>query len=209
MILRRIALFAWVLSMLLCVGRISAQSGNAGSVEGTVKDPSGAAVANATVEISNPVSSFERSVTTGADGSFRFTNVPFNPYHMVVTAEGFATYTQDVEVRSTVPTGVQVGLKIGTAAASVTVEASGGDLMETESTFHTDVDQGLINRLPLESSSSSVTSLVTLVSPGVAADSNGNMHGLGDHAQNSYQHTFLNESDRLGKYTDYVSDRLE
>jgi hypothetical protein len=186
MILRRIALFAWILSMLLCVGRISAQSGNAGSVEGIVKDPSGAAVANATVEISNPVSSFERSVTTGTDGSFRFTNVPFNPYHMVVTAEGFATYTQDVEVRSTVPTGVQVGLKIGTAAASVTVEASGGDLMETESTFHTDVDQGLINRLPLESSSSSVTSLVTLVSPGVAADSNGNMHGLGDHAQNSF-----------------------
>jgi Carboxypeptidase regulatory-like domain/TonB-dependent Receptor Plug Domain len=186
MILRRITLFAWVLSMLLCVARISAQSGNAGSVEGAVKDPSGAAVANATVEISNPVSSFERSVTTGADGSFRITNVPFNPYHMTVTAEGFATYIQDVEVRSTVPTGVQVGLKLGTAATSVTVEASGGDLMETESTFHTDVDQGLINRLPLESSSSSVTSLVTLVSPGVAADSNGNMHGLGDHAQNSF-----------------------
>jgi hypothetical protein len=178
--------FVWALSMLLCVARVSAQSGNAGSVEGTVKDPSGAAVANATVEISNPVSSFERSVTTGADGSFRFTNVPFNPYHVVVTAEGFATYTQDVEVRSTVPTGVQIALKLGTAATSVTVEASGGDLMETESTFHTDVDQGLINRLPLESSSSSVTSLVTLVSPGVAADSNGNMHGLGDHAQNSF-----------------------
>jgi Carboxypeptidase regulatory-like domain/TonB-dependent Receptor Plug Domain len=186
MILRRITIFVWALSMLLCVGRISAQSGNAGSVEGTVKDPSGAAVANATVKISNPVSSFERAVTTGTDGSFRITNVPFNPYHMAVTAEGFATYTQDVEVRSTVPTGVQVGLKLGTAATSVTVEASGGDLMETESTFHTDVDQGLINRLPLESSSSSVTSLVTLVSPGVAADSNGNMHGLGDHAQNSF-----------------------
>jgi hypothetical protein len=186
MILRRITLVVWALSTLFCAGRISAQSGNAGSVEGTVKDPSGAAVVNATVEISNPVSSFERSATTGADGSFRFTNVPFNPYHMMVTAEGFATYTQDVEVRSTVPTGVPVGLKIGTAATSVTVEASGGDLMETESTFHTDVDQGLINRLPLESSSSSVTSLVTLVSPGVAADSNGNMHGLGDHAQNSF-----------------------
>jgi Carboxypeptidase regulatory-like domain/TonB-dependent Receptor Plug Domain len=186
MILRRITLFVWVLSMWSCVGRVSAQSGNAGSVEGTVKDPSGAAVTNATVEISNPVSSFERAVTTGADGSFRFTNVPFNPYHMVVTAEGFAGYTQDVEVRSTVPTGVQIELKIGTAATSVTVEASGGDLMETESTFHTDVDQGLMSRLPLESSSSSVTSLVTLVSPGVAADSNGNMHGLGDHAQNSF-----------------------
>src|ERR1700681_2216244 len=105
---------------------------------------------------------------------------------MVVTVDGFESFTRDVDVRSTVPTIAQVSLKIGTAATSVTVEASGGDLVETESTFHTDVDQGLINRLPLESASSSVTSLVTLVSPGVAADSNGNMHGLGDHAQNSF-----------------------
>jgi hypothetical protein len=44
MILRRITIFVWALSMLMCVERISAQSGNAGSVEGTVKDPSGAAV---------------------------------------------------------------------------------------------------------------------------------------------------------------------
>src|SRR5258707_8698237 len=69
---------------------------------------------------------------------------------------------------------------------SVTVEANGGDLVEAESTFHTDVDQKIIDRLPLESASSSLTSLVTLVSPGVAADSNGNMHGLGDHAENSF-----------------------
>ena len=89
-------------------------------------------------------------------------------------------------MRSTVPTSVQVGLKVGTAATSITVEANGADLVETESTFHTDVDRGLFDRLPLESASSSLTSLVTMVSPGVAADSNGNMHGLGDHAQNSF-----------------------
>ena len=35
--------------------------------------------------------------------SFRFTNVPFNPYHLAVTAKGFAGYTQDVDVRSSVP----------------------------------------------------------------------------------------------------------
>jgi Carboxypeptidase regulatory-like domain/TonB-dependent Receptor Plug Domain len=138
------------------------------------------------VEISNPVTGLQRSTATGADGAFRFTNLPFNPYHMVVTADGFAGFTQDVDVRSTVPTVVPVSLKIGTAATSVTVEANGGDLVETESTFHTDVDQAVINRLPLESASSSVTSLITLISPGVAADSNGNMHGLGDHAQNSF-----------------------
>ena len=79
---------------------------------------------------------------------------------------------------------MQITLKIGAAETSVTVEAS--TLVETESTFHTDVDQGIIDRLPLESSSSSVSSLVTLVTPGVAADSNGLFHGLGDHASNSF-----------------------
>jgi hypothetical protein len=162
------------------------QLGNSGSMEGTVKDPSGSSVAGAAVEITNPVSGFRRETVTATDGSFRFTNVPFNPYHMMVTAPGFSAYTQDIDVRSTVPTSLQIALKLGTANTSVTVEANGGDLVENESTFHTDVDQGIIDRLPLESASSSVTSLVTLVSPGVAADSNGNMHGLGDHAQNSF-----------------------
>jgi len=172
--------------LLLCALPDSAQVGNSGSIEGVVQDPSGSAVANASIEVSNPVSGFTREVTAGGDGAFRITNVPFNPYHLVVTAPGFAAYTQDVEVRSVVPTTVQIGLKIGTANTSVTVEANGSDLVETESTFHTDVDRGLFQRLPLESASSSVTSLITLTSPGVAADSNGNMHGLGDHAQNSF-----------------------
>src|SRR6202163_1836799 len=118
---------------------------------------------------------------------------------MVVTVDGFESFTRDVDVRSTVPTIAQVSLKIGTAATSVTVEASGGDLVETESTFHTDVDQGIMDRLPLERASSSVTSLVTLVSPGVAADSNGNMHGLGDHAQNSFSVDGQSISDQTSK----------
>jgi len=164
----------------------SAQLGNSGSIEGTVKDPSGAAVVNATVEISYPVTGYKRTTTTSGDGSFRFTNVPFNPYHLTVTADGFAMYTQDVEVRSTVPARADLSLKVGTAVTSVTVESNGGDLVEKDPSFHTDVDTSLTDRLPLESQSSSVSSLVTLVSPGVVADSNGLFHGLGDHAENSF-----------------------
>ncbi len=159
---------------------------SSGTVEGVVKDPSGAVVAGATVEISYAVSGYTRQLTTGTDGGFRFTNVPFNTYHMVTTATGFQPASQDVDVRSAVPVSVSVSLKIGSEATTVRVEGGGNDLVENESTFHTDVDRGLFDRLPLESASSSFSSLVTLVSPGVAADSNGLMHGLGDHAQNSY-----------------------
>jgi Carboxypeptidase regulatory-like domain len=184
--LRIYALLVLASSFLVSATPTWGQLGNAGSIEGVVKDPSGASVANATVEISYPVSGYDRTTVTGTDGTFRFTNVPFNGYHMVVTATGFASFTQDVEVRSGVPTVVQVSLKIGETATSVTVEASGGDLIETESTFHTDVDRQLFEKLPLESQSSSVSSLVTLVTPGIAADSNGLFHGLGDHAENSF-----------------------
>ena len=172
--------------LLLLSGTARAQLGNSGSIEGVVKDPSGGAVGNAKLEISNAVSGFHREAVTGADGSFKFTNIPFNPYHLAVTAQGFAAFAQDVDVRSAVPVTLQITLKIGAASTSITVEAGGADLIETEPSFHTDVDTALTERLPLESQSSSVSSLVTLATPGVVADSNGLFHGLGDHAENSF-----------------------
>src|SRR6202521_2591027 len=173
-------------ALLLTAGPAKAQLGNAGSIEGVVKDSSGGVVAGAKVEINFPGTGYQRETTTGSDGTFRFSNVPFNPYHLVVTAPGFASSTQDVEVRSSVPISVQIGLKVGTAATSITVEANGGDMVENDPSFHTDVDTALTDRMPLESQSSSVSSLVTLATPGVVADSNGLFHGLGDHAENSF-----------------------
>jgi hypothetical protein len=158
---------------------------NAGSIGGTVLDPTGAVVPNASVEIRNPVSGFDRSTTTDNSGKFAFTNVPFNPYHLTVTAPGFGAYVQDVEPRSSVPITVPITLKVSTST-SVTVEAEAGDLIENDPTFHTDVDKNLFDKLPLESQSSSVSSLVTLATPGISADSNGLFHGLGDHAENSF-----------------------
>jgi hypothetical protein len=184
--LKRFGSYSILAVVLLFSAAASWAQGNSGSIEGVVKDSSGGVVTNATVEVSNPVSGFKRETSTGSDGSFRFTNVPFNPYHLTVIATGFAPYTQDVDVRSTVPTNVQIGLKLGAATETVKVEANGGDLVENDSTFHTDVDQAITDRLPLGSASSAVSSLVTLTVPGIAADSNGLFHGLGDHAQNSF-----------------------
>jgi hypothetical protein len=163
-----------------------AQGGNAGTIEGVVKDPSGAVVANAKVEISNAVSGLRREATTGDSGEFRFTNVPFNPYHVVVTAKGFAAYVQDADVRSAVPIKLECTLKIASEAQTITVEAIGSDLVENDPNFHTDIDRRLFEKLPLESQSSSVSSLVTLASPGAISDSNGLVHALGDHAENSF-----------------------
>jgi len=174
--------FLWFLAG---AGAAFGQTGNSGTINGTVTDPSGAVVVGATVTIHNPVSEFERTATTDSAGSFMFANVPFNPYHMTVDAKGFAGYVQDVEVRSTVPVKLKVKLALQGASSTVTVE-SGGDLLENTPTDHTDVSRQLFDRVPLESPSSSLSSLVTQTSPGIAADSNGLFHGLGDHAENSF-----------------------
>ncbi len=166
---------------------VLAQSGgNSTSITGTVVDPSGAVVPNATVEVHNPVSQFDRSAVTDSKGNFTIPNVPFNPYHMTVSAEGFAGYTQDIDVRSLVPLNVKVSLQVSASSEVVTVESAGGDLIENDPTFHTDVDKTIVDRLPLESQSSSLSSAITLVTPGIAADSNGLFHGMGDHAENSF-----------------------
>jgi len=160
-------------------------SGASGSINGTVLDPSNAVVANAVVKIHNAVSGYERVTTTDDKGNFSFPNVPFNPYHMTVTAAGFAQTAQDVDVRSIVPMTLNITVRVTASTESVTVEAA-GDLIENDPISHIDVDKNLFARLPLESQSSSLSSLVTLATPGVAADSNGLFHGLGDHAENSF-----------------------
>ncbi len=163
-----------------------AQSGNSTSVTGTVQDSSGAVVPKADVEIRNPVSGFTRNTATDGAGKFTVPNVPFNNYHLSVTVQGFAPYAQDIDVRSSVPLNVGITLQVTSTSETVTVEGSAEDLLENTSSFHTDVDRGLFDKLPLESQSSSVSSLVTLATPGIAADSNGLFHGLGDHAENSF-----------------------
>ncbi len=171
----------------LGLGANAQSAGNSTLVTGTVLDPSGAVVPNATVEIRNPVSGFDSTITTDAAGRFAIPNVPFNPYHLSVRGQGFAAYSQDIDVRSVVPVNVEISLKVSAAGETVKVEAAGAeDLLENDPTFHTDVDKSLFDKLPLESQSSSLSSLVTLASPGIAADSNGLFHGMGDHAENSF-----------------------
>src|SRR5215831_10135320 len=72
--------------------------GNAGTIEGTVVDQTGASVPQAHVRLSNAVSGYSQGVMSAQDGSFRLVNIPPNPYHLQVSASGFNTFTQDVSV---------------------------------------------------------------------------------------------------------------
>jgi len=163
----------------------ASQSGTAGTVSGYVTDPSGAAIPGATVVLVDAATGFTRTMISGPDGGFTVTNIPFNPYRLTVSAPGFVESAQTVAVRSLVPINQTIALAIATSNSVVNVQA-GGDLIETDPTFHTDLDRTLIDELPVESATSSLSSIVTLTTPGVSADSNGLFHGLGDHAENAF-----------------------
>ncbi len=184
----------------LCLGTLGAlaQSGNAGVVHGTVTDPTGAVIPGATVHLTNGVSGLDRTEISDPQGQFVFNNVPFNPYRVSAAANGFSPMSENVEIRSVVGTTLKLVLQIATADTTVTVEAS-GDLVETDPTFHSDVDRDMFVKVPLESASSSLSSLVTETTPGVSSDSNGLFHGLGDHAENSFSVDGQSETDQQSK----------
>src|SRR5579883_670114 len=174
-------------TLLFCAGAPApAQSISAGTITGAVTDPSGSAIAGATVTIQNPVTNYRQSSPTDATGAYRFSNVPLNPYHLTVAVPGFATYTKDIVVRSTVPLDVPVQLALAGAQTTVQVEASGAALVENVPVAHNDVDRTLLATLPLEMPAGGLSAAITMSAPGVVADSNGFFHPLGDHAQTSF-----------------------
>src|SRR6185437_12056638 len=177
--------FAALACIAACAIAATAESGSAGALHGIVTDPSSAVISGAAVHLSNKASGFDRTTTTDGSGQYSFSNVPFNPYRIEVTATGFAPITQNTEVNSAVGTTLNLVMQIATGNQTVTV-SSEGPLVEDTSTYHTDVDRDLFNKVPLESVSSGLSSLVTQTTPGVTADSNGLFHGLGDHASNSF-----------------------
>ena len=183
--MRRLTFLCFVLIATVSSALAQSTSANSGTVKGSVVDPSGAVIKDASVEIHNPVSGYDKSTQTDAQGNFELDNIPYNNYHLSASAQGFQGSDLDVNVRSPLPVEAKISLKIGAATESVTV-TTGADLVESDPTTHTDVDRELFDKLPLESNSSELSSLVTLATPGVSADSNGLFHGLGDHASNSF-----------------------
>ncbi len=172
------------LCLLSGAGSIALAQSNSGVLTGVLTDPAGAVITDAKVTLQNPVSGLFRTATTDSAGRFQFTNLPFNSYHLVAEAGGFTSAARDASVASTVPVTVSLTLKVAGSDTTVNVETD--DLVSNDPTFRTPVDRGLFSKVPLESQSSTLSSLVTLASPGVASDSNGLFHGLGDHASNSF-----------------------
>ena len=159
--------------------------GNSGTIEGTVTDPSGGAVPKAAVSIRNATTGYSQAALSGDDGTFRLTNLPPNTYHLEVIASGFAKFSQDVVIRSSLPVAIQAKLALAGETTTVTVEGV-ADTLENVPSSHVDVDRSQLLKLPGFDPGGGLSQAITYSTGGVAADSNGLFHPLGDHAQSSF-----------------------
>ena len=164
---------------------LSAQSIQSGTVFGVVKDPAGAVVPDAKVNLHNAVTGYDKSTVTDSTGAYRFNNIPQNNYRLTAEAPGFTSTSQTIDVRSSLPMSVDITLDLGAASTTVNVTTSGA-VVETDPSTHQDVDRSAFLKLPVADPGAQLSQAITASSGGVAADANGFFHPLGDHAQVSY-----------------------
>jgi hypothetical protein len=151
-----------------------------GSINGTVLDPSGAAVSGSSITVTDAEINFTRTVKAQSNGFFQIFNLPVGTYKVQATHDGFdTTEVTGIAVKEAGATTLNVTLKVGQATTSVEVTAN-PLLNATDATNGYTLDKEQIALTPL--ATGSFTQLAVL-SPGVSAELLSNLDsnsGLGN-----------------------------
>ena len=151
-----------------------------GAINGTVLDPSGAAVAGATVTVTSTQTDLTRSAKSGSNGFFQIFNLPIGTYQVTASQDGFETTQESgIAVQEARATTLTISLKVGKASESVEVTAN-PLLNATDTTNGYTLDSSQIELTPLATGS---FTQVAILSPGVNAELLSNLDsnsGLGN-----------------------------
>ena len=142
---------------------------------GVVVDASGAPVPGANVTVKNQATGTTYAAVTGDKGAFSVPALQAGTYSVTVSLTGFKqAVIKDVKVLSATPTEVRPTLEVGGMEETVTVEAHGAPLVQTQSAaISTTVEVGQINNLPVQSRNALdfLTTTAGVLTPGGARDS--------------------------------------
>jgi len=145
---QRIALFlVCMLALWVGTAQLMAQT-ETGQIAGTVADPSGASVPGATVTVRSVGTGSVRTQPSDSAGVFSITNLQPGIYEVTVTASGFATFKQNVEVVVGSKSGVDVKLEVGKSETVVEVAANAVTVNTETQTISQDISTRQVLELP-------------------------------------------------------------
>jgi hypothetical protein len=193
----RVVVSAFLVLVLVFLGATmaQAQSAGTGAITGTVTDPQGRAVPNATVTATSLETGQSRQATTGGAGDYKFGLLPPGNYRIRFTAAGFKTgEVASVMVVVTETQAVDQTMEVGTVNQTVTIESNVETLQTESSTLGTTVTGNTITALPM--ANGNYTEVLSLAAGATAGVDNATSLGKGtqdisangvDPGSNNYQ----------------------
>jgi len=166
-----------------------AQGAANGSIHGTIVDPSGAALSDVNVTVTNTQTGSTQALTTGSEGIFNALNLPPGTYSVKAEKSGFGTKLADrVEVAVGRSTTLNLQMAVGKVSETVTVEANIAPVTEDKGDRGVVLEPQTLADLPLQVSGGArlVDTFLTLA-PGVTGDTfSARINGAPDFSQDFY-----------------------
>jgi hypothetical protein len=155
------------IALLMIISCAVAWAQDTGSITGTVKDASGATVANADVNVISAAHGIDRHTVTNSQGDYNESGLPGGTYDVIVTASGFKKYqAKDVKLDVAQKARVDIALQVGATSTEIIVQGENVAEVETQSSELSGTVNGKeISQLELNGRN--FTQLVTLT-PGVS-----------------------------------------
>jgi hypothetical protein len=149
-VMRRTVLGVLFTCIVLILAPVVVAQETNGIIQGTVADAAGALVAGASVTVVSDSTDYTRTVTSGTDGSYAFTELPPGHYHVKVTKEGFKTETQQgIELHTASTVVLNVKLTLGSVSETLTVEANPIAVETTTAALGNITEGAQVRELPL------------------------------------------------------------
>src|SRR5207248_10077511 len=157
----------WVfrLSVITVFFAASVQAQFTANIQGTVVDPSGAAIAQAKVDLVNTVTQVSATTTTDASGSYRFLSLAPGSYKITVEAKGFSKSETTFTLETNENLNLPISLKVGAATESIVVTTEPPLLNTAETRNQETLEAQELSTLPL--AGRNMLSLIS-VAPGVS-----------------------------------------
>src|SRR5712692_7469188 len=163
-----ICLAALLLMLLLAFrGSARAQQGTSGSIEGTVTDPQGAAIANAKLTAVSADTGLTLESASDENGMFHFLVVPVGAYRITAERSGFAKYTASITVDVGARINLPVQMALSKQTEAITVSATAPVVETTRSSVESVVNDRAVSELPTLGRN---FINFTLLTPGVTTD---------------------------------------